>query len=318
MNPLKEECVEIINPDGVRLRGILHHADQDACKKVCLITLNTGLNDMVGWHRIQVKIARYLAGLGYTVLRFDDNGIGDSDGELDEESIVKIFAAIECGLFVPNADAAVAFLTNRFPGDKLVYLGFCGGGLTALHSAVYNKKISGIIDIGGPITLGAEEYLDKKDPWTVSKNIHKYKSKFFQIGPWIRFFTGRGEYSNVTRSIIHYLKHIFSGAYKESPGQIDVSEAKNLNKKFFQSFEKYVASKRPVLFYFAEIDSATWEFKKHVLPRYQGKAIWSEPLVKFVEVAHANHIFSDSESQEKMKQDITIWLKQFSPQKSDG
>ena len=34
---------------------------------------------MVGWHWIQVKVARFLADNGYDVLRFDTIGIGDSD-----------------------------------------------------------------------------------------------------------------------------------------------------------------------------------------------------------------------------------------------
>ena len=141
----KEECVEFINPDGFILRGILHHADQDHAKGVSLICLNTGLNDMVGWHRIQVKTSRYLTEYGYNVLRFDDTGIGDSDGEILKESIVEIFSDIESGLFVLNADAAVDFVNKNFPEEKIIFLGFCGGGLTAFHSAAQNQKIAGVI-----------------------------------------------------------------------------------------------------------------------------------------------------------------------------
>ena len=80
----KEECVEFENNDSMLLRGILHHGNEVEYKKISLICLNTGLNDMVGWHRLQIKIARFLADNGYNVLRLDNFGVGDSEGELEE------------------------------------------------------------------------------------------------------------------------------------------------------------------------------------------------------------------------------------------
>jgi len=310
----KEECIEFENKDGLLLRGILHHGNEVEHKKVSLICLNTGLNDMVGWHRLQVKVARFLADNGYNVLRFDDVGIGDSDGELDEESIVNIFASIETGLFILNADAAIDFTKKKFPDGKLVHLGFCGGGLTAFHSAATKRDVAGVIDIGGPVTLSSAEYLDKKDPWEVKKQVEKYKSKLFDPHPWIRFFTGKGEYSNIFKSVTHYVKHKVKGEYKDSLAleNWNVDECKNLNKKFFHSFELYSKSKRPALFYFAELDSATWEFKKYFLWKYQCSKIWSDSVCSFIEIKGANHIFSGTESQQRLKYDILGWLKQFS------
>ena len=307
----REECVEICNPDGFILRGILHHGEATKYKKVSLICLNTGLNDMVGWHRIQVKLSRYLAANGYNLIRFDDTGIGDSDGELNEESIVNIFADIETGLFVPNADAAVGFMARKFPKEKLVFLGFCGGGLTAIHSAANNRMIAGIIDIGGPITLSSKEYLNKKDPWEVRKNVMSYRSKIFKIRSWINFFTCKGDYKTIFRSLIHFVRHKIKGEYEDSLQQKDLNDVANLNKKFFVSFEAYVKSKRPTLFYFAELDSATWEFKKYFLSRYEHSKIWSDSICEFIEVEGANHILSGSESQERMKRDILSWLERY-------
>ena len=304
----KEECVEFQNQDGLLLRGILHHGNRKVYKNVSLICLNTGLNDMVGWHRIQVKLSRYLAANGYNLIRFDDTGIGDSDGEILKDSIVEIFSDIETGLFVSNADAAVNFVSKNYPDEKMIYLGFCGGGVTAFHSAVQNKKVVGVIDIGGPITLSSKEYLQKKDPWEVQKNVAKYKSKFFQIRPWINFITFRGEYQTVFNSITSYIKHKIKGEYKDSLSPKDFSDVKNLNRKFFSSFESYAKSKRPALFFFAEIDSATWEFKKYFLSKYQSSSFWSDTLFTFIEAEHANHIFSSLESQERIKEDLKEWL----------
>jgi pimeloyl-ACP methyl ester carboxylesterase len=311
----REECVEFPNAGGSILRGILHRSDPANDNKTALICLNTGLNDMVGWHRIQVKLSRFLADAGYTVLRFDDTGIGDSEGEeISEKSIVKIFASIESGMFAPNADAAVDYMDRAFSHYRLVYLGFCGGALTALHSAAHNRQIAGIIDIGGPVTLSSSEYLQKKDPWEVKHNITKYGAKFFNLGPWVRFFTGRGEYRNVFRNIAFYLKHRIKGEYRESSAQSDTEEAKNLNTRFFQSFHTYIQSRRPILFYFADTDSATWEFKKYFLQKYESRKVLPDPLVTFIEVEKTNHIFSTTESQERMKHDLYAWLERALPE----
>ena len=305
----REECIQFTNKAGVVLRGILHHHNSQNHRGLSVICLNTGLNDMVGWHRIQVKMARYLAGGGYNVLRFDDSGLGDSDGEINEESIVKIFAEIERGLFVENADSAVEFMADRFRGDLLVYLGLCGGGLTALHSAARNKRLAGLIDVGGPVTLSSREYLEKKDPWEVQKNVKRYRSKLFDPGAWWRFFSGKGEYSTALKSAVFYLKHRFRGAYKAySPEESEDPRVASLNREFFHSFEACARRKVPMLFYFAETDSATWEFKKYFFEKYKGRELWLSGNNTFIEVEKANHIFSDQTSQERLKQDVSRWL----------
>jgi pimeloyl-ACP methyl ester carboxylesterase len=265
---------------------------------------------MVGWHRLQVKISRYLAEEGFNVLRYDDSGIGNSEGDIDEESIVKIFSDIETGLFVPNAESAADFLASIFSKDKIIYLGFCGGGLTAVHSAAKKKDIAGVVDIGGPITLSSKEYLEGKDPWEIKSNILRYRSNIFRINPWIRFLTGKGEYKTILTSIVNYLKHKYSGAYRKKIGPQQTELPKNFNWSFVRSFEKYMRSRRPILLYFAEIDSATWELKKYFKDRYIDSNE-NSPFINYIEVEKANHIFSGDDHQAKMKEDISQWLMQF-------
>lgn len=306
-----EECITFKNKDSLVLRGILHHGTGSEYRATCLIFLNTGLNDMAGWHRIQVKMARYFARNGYNVLRFDDAGIGDSDGDIGEESIVRIFASIESGLFVPNAEAAVTYMAERFPNNRLVYVGFCGGALTAIHSASADHRIAGLIYIGGPPTLAAEMYLEKKDPWEVGRNVERYKSKMFEAGLWIRFFSGKVDYTTAVKSIKSFVIHKLKGEYKDLTALQDSSLPANINRRLFSSYELYSKSKRPLLFYFAEIDSATWEFKKFFLNKYADQQLWRDGYHSFVEVQGANHIFSGVDSQEKLNADLLGWLQRI-------
>jgi len=311
---IREECVHFNNGKGLLLRGILHHADPELHKNITLICLNTGLNDMVGWHRLQVKMARFFAGLGFAVLRYDDEGIGDSEGEILDTSIVKIFSDIETGMFVNNADCAVAFTRTLFPRNKIVYLGFCGGGLTAIHSASVNQHVDGVINIGGPVTLASKDYLNKTDPWEVQRKMNRYRNKIMDKNVWRKLITLDIDFENFFRSFWHFGVHKLKGSYRESEFVEDIDDMKNLNKLVFFNFEKFVKRKCPCLFFYAEHDSATWELKKYFLARYQDKYFTETTLNDFVEIQQANHIFSSDDSQKALKDGVLAWLgKHFIP-----
>ena len=307
---LKEECIQFENESGQTLHGILHYAEASQRKSVTVICLNTGLNDMVGWHRLQVKVARFLAAEGYNVLRFDNFGIGESDGELDDGVVVEIFAQIEKGLWAHDAKCAVDYMASRFENERLYYLGYCGGALTAIHAAASDSRIAGIVNIAAPVTLSNMEYLGKKDPWTVQKNVESYKRKLVSLKSIKNFLTGKSDYGEVLRSLVHAARHKLSGRYTYQGGytkeNIDIP---NLNTTLFMSFDKLMKTKaRPILFYYAGLDNATWGLKKYFLSRYQDKSLWKKSGCSFVELENANHIFSDIESQESLKTDILHWL----------
>lgn len=305
-----EVCFEIINRSNDCLRGILHKGNPENYKKIVLICLNTGLNDMVGWHRIQVKTARYLSAQGYNIIRYDDTGIGDSDGIIKEESIVEIFTQIETGLFVENANAVAEFVSNKFINHKIIFLGFCGGGLTGIYSATSNKIIDGVITIGAPVTLSSKEYYNKQDPWAVGKNIEKYRSKLFNLKAWFRFFTFRGEYRTVFNSIYFFVKHKMHGAYDNSTSGSE-EKSVNLNLKFIAVFTKYLKRKIPTLFFYAENDSATWEFKKYFLNKFKAEHFGKNKNNTFVEAPKANHILSSRDSQGLLNKEIHCWIEKY-------
>jgi pimeloyl-ACP methyl ester carboxylesterase len=306
-----EVCVETVKTNGQCLRGILHQGNPDTYKNIVLICLNTGLNDMVGWHRIQVKTARFLAEQGFNVLRYDDSGIGDSDGIIDEESIVEIFTQIETGLFVENANSMTDYIADRFKGHQIIFLGFCGGGLTGIFSAASNKKISGVISIGAPVTLSSNEYFHKRDPWVVGKNIENYRSKLFNFKTWLKFLTFRGDYKTVFSSLFYFFKHKVEGAYNDNPEESVDGKSANLNHQFFTVFKQFLKRKIPCMFFYAENDSATWEFKKYFLVNYQEKCFGRGHLNSFHEAPKANHILSSRESQASLRKEIVGWLQHY-------
>jgi len=84
-------------------------------------------------HRVYVSLARDLAARGYTVLRFDHMGHGDSDGEFQDASVATHLRDIE---------AAVGRLREECPSlEKVGLLGLRLGGTFAALSA---ERVAGI------------------------------------------------------------------------------------------------------------------------------------------------------------------------------
>jgi dienelactone hydrolase len=303
-----EQCIEFLNNDGQVLRGIIHFSAKENRKMMTLVCLNTGLNDMVGWHRLQVKTARFLAQNGYDVVRFDDIGIGDSDGEINSDSIVEIFADIETGRFLENANLATEFAANKFPENKLVYLGFCGGSVTALLSVAENDLVAGVICIGGPVTVSSNEYLHKQDPWVVNKKVENYKRKISDYQVWLKVITFKVDCRTAIISFWKYFEHKIRGEYKERKDLTNLDCVKNLNKVLFHEFEKVSEKKVPCLFFYADTDSATWEFKKYFLEYFKKKFSSKKYPNTFIEEPNANHILSSIASQKSLNRHITNWL----------
>jgi pimeloyl-ACP methyl ester carboxylesterase len=108
------------------------------------ILLNSGIIHRVGANRIHVLLARMLADLGVTTLRFDLSGIGDSArgngaGALQD---------------AVNRDVAAAFrlLTEQYGASRFLLAGLCSGAYDAFHAALAEPRVSGVVllDIPGP------------------------------------------------------------------------------------------------------------------------------------------------------------------------
>ena len=67
-------CVSFRNTEGAKLHGMLHEPDPRIARGVCLLLLSPGIKGRVGPHRLYLKMADRLVGMGFHVLRFDFRG----------------------------------------------------------------------------------------------------------------------------------------------------------------------------------------------------------------------------------------------------
>ena len=98
-------------------------------------------------HRPFWVIAHYLTNLGYAVLRYDDRGTFDSEGN---------FSAATTLDFARDASAAVDYLKKRPEVDstKIVVIGHSEGGLIANILGASIPDLSGIVSLAGSSIRG--------------------------------------------------------------------------------------------------------------------------------------------------------------------
>lgn len=165
---------------GMLTRPAVGAADSDAA----VILFNAGLVHRVGPGRLYVEIARQLAGQGWTVLRFDHAGIGDSPARSDQLPAEKaaVFEAIE----------AMDALSRGFGITRFVLAGMCAGTPTAFRAAVIDPRVEALVLLNA--VLGDRAAADEKAlaEMTARKVAHSYWSdKVFRPASWLRLLSGK-------------------------------------------------------------------------------------------------------------------------------
>src|ERR1017187_10367218 len=108
------------------------------------ILLSTGILHRVGTGRLWVSLARALGSCGFTSLRFDYSGIGDSERRGDVGSISDHMDR--------DVAEAITYLRKTQGAERFVLVGLCSGANDALITTENNPRVVGavLIDMLGP------------------------------------------------------------------------------------------------------------------------------------------------------------------------
>lgn len=132
---------------------------------------NIGLNHRVGPNRLYVELARKLAAAGFSSLRFDLSGFGDSeprrDGPADRERATL------------DTREALDFL-ERHGASRFVLVGLCSGVDSAHSTALADDRVTGAIFIEGYAYRNTGFWLR----YLTTRNL--------QLARWTRFLRVRG------------------------------------------------------------------------------------------------------------------------------
>jgi alpha-beta hydrolase superfamily lysophospholipase len=150
-----------------------------------ILLLSSGATHHIGPNRLYVTIARHLAGLGYTVLRMDIAGIGDSPPRRDEpENLVYTLRA--------NRDviAGIEYLRSIWNIESVHAAGLCSGAYHAFKAAVARLRLNGVVLIN-PLTFFWKEGMSLAFPeYRVAADIKRYRRNIFQPQSWLKMLRG--------------------------------------------------------------------------------------------------------------------------------
>ena len=105
--------------------------------RVAVLLLNSGFLHHVGPGAIYVKLARLMARLGFTSLRFDFSGIGDSGVRADSVPFERS-AILE-------AQEAMDYLETTRGVRQFILMGICSGAAASFRIAYEDKRVVGAV-----------------------------------------------------------------------------------------------------------------------------------------------------------------------------
>ena len=135
----KVSPVTFSKKNDCRLFGILHEPE-NPISDIGIILLSPGIKGRVAPHRLYVKMADRFCNLGFPVLRFDPEGLGDSEGGIDEEWIADVYGTIEQGGVVLDTTRAMDWMEEQSRIKRFILAGLCGGAITGLLAGAQDYR----------------------------------------------------------------------------------------------------------------------------------------------------------------------------------
>ncbi|HWR97508.1 MAG TPA: hypothetical protein VN317_03730 [Candidatus Methanoperedens sp.] len=319
MNSVNSSPVCFQNAEGLKLYGIVHRPAEVA-KRQGIIICNPGIKSRVGPHRLYLAMAARFCELGFSVLRFDPEGLGDSEGQITDRLTADVLGSIEYGRLVKSTLAAMNWMERECRTSEFILTGLCGGAITGLLTAKSDARVRSLLGLGIPVisaslTVDPLKFMTDGQLGTIRE---AYVRKVFTLKPWIRFLTLQTDYKSLARSLLQPLKKKLrpKSARNEDSGAlaaVPAAEESNVNRYFAPAFFEMMSSGRPMLLIFSSADRLYWEWEEK-FARHYGSRIAAYPgLLEIHVTKDANHIFSSRESQEDMLGVACNWLERHFP-----
>jgi exosortase A-associated hydrolase 1 len=189
-----------------RLYGILHVPDVIVDSATVVIIVTGGPQVRTGAHRLYVQLSRFLCEHNWLSLRFDYEGMGDSEGD---------FVGFQYA--EPSIAAAMNFLQNKFKSKlNFIIWSLCDGATaTALYAAMYPKYISGLI-LCNPLVI-TEQGLAR------STILHYYSKRLFNKEFLQKLARFELDLKSTIKSLCGYLKnaHFFKNIKSNCPDSVE-------------------------------------------------------------------------------------------------
>lgn len=179
--------------------GIVTEPGEGDLRRRAVILLNVGAEHHIGSSRLYVSLARRWARQGYTVLRFDLAGLGDSETrpERADDEVYPPAAS-------DDIRAAVEFLRARYGVGEITLAGLCSGAYHALRAAVAGVPASRLLLVN-PLTYFWKDGMTAEDmhrSLEVARSLAYYRQRLFSESLWKKLLRGQLSLWRVLRVLV--------------------------------------------------------------------------------------------------------------------
>lgn len=296
--------VTFANRDGHRLFGILHEPASPR-RDLAVILLSPGIKSRVAPHRMYCELAEAFLAQGFTVLRFDFHGLGDSEGSVENCRLADFYGSVQLGRYAADAAAAIDWTIARCQVPRVIVGGLCGGALTGLFSGAGDARVAGLFGFGVPVVLDGSN-IDGTRYMSVGqlRGLRvRYLHKLLDVPSWIRLLTLRTDFRLLLRALC---------VRREAAGPPSLADPEavrgNVNPHFRPAFTRMLADGRPILLLFAGSDRLYWEFTEKYANVFPQEIARFRDVLDVQVIADANHVFTFRKWQEQMIRVTCQWV----------
>lgn len=171
---MQTQKFEIPNSNRHLLRGIKHIPENESGKAVLLLHGFTGYKEEAHL----VTLAESLQAAGYTAVRFDASGFGESEGSISDYTFTQ---------YLKDVETVYRWLHDDLEQKPTMHVvGTSMGGLIGLFFAISHADIDKLCMVTAPSKLGRSgELAEVLEDWEASGEYLKTSSKFGEVNiPW--------------------------------------------------------------------------------------------------------------------------------------
>ena len=268
-------------------------------ERAAIVMMTIGANPHYGSNGIYVRWARHFASLGFTSLRFDISGIGESDpaeGESASQPYPK----------AATADITAALNDLRDKGHKrFVLIGLCSGGYHAFKTAIDDPSVAAAMIINAQTFDYREgDTLDvTRTHWQAVSATEQYKRSLFSLDKWRKVL--RGDVNLV--GVLDVVRKRASSVVKARLANLFQQPRGDSRSAFAGAFAKLCDRGTDVFMVFSTKDPGLDYLRLHA--QREVDALAGHPRFKFVEISGPDHTFTPLWSQLDLEERIVEHLK---------
>ena len=180
-----------------KLFGILHQPDAGG-RETAVIFLHGWGTYRIGPHRIFVEAARAFASAGFTCLRFDFRGRGESEGNVKDITLLDM---------IDDVGQAVNEILKLDGISQVVLLGLCSGGEVAVGAASTNQDVKGVVLWSTPLLGRQAGSVIGEEVRQTANYAKSYWQKLFLGATWKKIFTFRINYGAIFKILLGSHQH---------------------------------------------------------------------------------------------------------------